>query len=137
MRRVGGHLGALALLAVAAPAPAQPVDMAGAEHVTLGTGIEGWFYLKRDELSVVRMRMAPAASEDRHIHRKARLFVTMLSGSSTVEIDGKVHVVAQGQGIEIPPGTPHKASNPGKTPVELLVVAMPPSAGDREPAPNP
>jgi mannose-6-phosphate isomerase-like protein (cupin superfamily) len=137
MRPAARRLRALPLLALAAPALAQqPVDRAAAEHVTLGPGIEGWYYLKRDDLSVTSMSMAPGAREERHIHRKARLFITMLSGSSIVEIDGKDHVVAQGQGIEIPPAVPHRARNPGASPVELLVVAMPPSAGDREPAPD-
>lgn len=137
MPRLAAFLFALPMpvLGFAAQAGAQPVDKSRAEHVTLGPGIEGWFLLKRDDLSVTHMEMAPGANEDLHIHRRARLFITMVNGSSTVEIDGKVHVVARGQGIEIPPGAPHRARNPGTAPVTLLVVAMPPSAGDREAVP--
>jgi mannose-6-phosphate isomerase-like protein (cupin superfamily) len=135
MRR--SALAGLVVLALFSPAPAaaQVVDMASAEHATLAAGIEAWHYLRRDDLSVMRMRFAPGASEERHLHRRTRLFVTLLSGGMTVEIDGTIHVVAPGQAIEIPPGAPHRASNPGATAAEAMVVAMPPSAGDREAVP--
>jgi mannose-6-phosphate isomerase-like protein (cupin superfamily) len=130
MRRLG--LAALLGLLLNSPATAQIADPSTAEHVTISPGIESWFYLKRDDLSVVRMRIAPGASEDLHLHRRARLYITMLTGTLTVEIGGKEHVVTQAQGIEIPPGTPHRARNTTATPIDLMVVAMPPSAGDRE-----
>jgi mannose-6-phosphate isomerase-like protein (cupin superfamily) len=120
---------------LADPAPAQPVDTASAEHVAMGEGMEAWHYLKRADLSVMRLLMAPGASEERHLHRKARLFVTALSGTTQIEIGGRHYVLAPGQGIEIPPEAPHRARNTGATPAELLVVAMPPTAGDREAVP--
>ena len=135
MRRVG-LAALLALLCGSAPAVAQVADPSTAEHANISPGIESWSYLKRDELSVVRMRIAPGASETLHLHRRARLYITMLTGTLTMEVGGKQHIVAQGQGIEIAPGTPHRAINAGAAPIDLMVVAMPPSAGDREVVPQ-
>ena len=41
-----------------------------------------------------------------------------------------------GQGIEVPPGTPHQAKNLVEGPVEFLVISMPPSHDDRVAAPE-
>jgi len=40
-------------------------------------------------------------------------------------------VVSAGQGIEVPPGTPHRFFNRSAADVELLVISSPRSHGDR------
>lgn len=112
------------------------MDKGNAEHYLWGGENDGWHYLKRDDLSVIRERMVPGSMEERHLHKTSRQFFTVLSGTMTIEIGGTDHVLAAGQGIEVPPGLPHQAKNVSPDAVEFLVVSMPPSHGDRVPAPR-
>lgn len=126
----------LALLAFAAPAmahdTAHPIDQSGAEHYFWGGANEGWHYLKRDDLSIIREKMVPGGMEENHRHLKSRQFFYVLSGTLTMGMDGRDIAVKAGQGLEVPPGTAHQAKNLTDTPIEILVVSMPPSHGDRE-----
>jgi len=123
----------LALLASPAIAQNAPhiVDLANAEHYVWGGANDGWHFLKRDDLSIIRERMVPGSKEQRHLHRKARQFFQVLSGTFTLEIAGTDFTLKPGQGIEVPPGTPHQAKNLTDSPVEFCVVSMPASHGDR------
>jgi len=122
----------LPLLLCAAPAAAQVIDQSTAEHYVWGGSNDGWHYVKRDDLSVIRMRMAPGAIEERHLHRRARLFIQVLTGTMTIDIAGKVSTLTPGQMIEVPPATAHHVTNGTKAPIEFLVISNPPAPGDRE-----
>lgn len=126
------------LLAAAAPeAPPVPVQKEGAEHYVWGGVNDGWHLVKRDDLSVIHERIQPGASEVRHHHQRARQFFYVLSGELTMELGGETHRLGAGQGIEIPPGTPHQAQNRSAAPIEILVTSTPKSHGDRVEAPAP
>ena len=66
------------------------------------------------------------------MHRRARQFFYILAGEATIEIAGRDVVVTAGQGIEVPPGTPHQFFNRSAADVEMLVISSPRSHGDRE-----
>jgi mannose-6-phosphate isomerase-like protein (cupin superfamily) len=135
MKRLVLLLPFLVLPALAQDAP-HIVDTGNAEHYVWGGTNDGWHFLKRDDLSIIRERMVPGAKEERHLHRKSRQFFHVLAGTFTVEIAGTDFTLKPGQGIEVPPGTPHQAKNPTDAPAEFLVISMPPSHGDRVAAPN-
>ncbi|MCP1471364.1 mannose-6-phosphate isomerase-like protein (cupin superfamily) [Sphingobium sp. OAS761] len=127
----------LAAAPVSAPAMPAPVDRASGEHYVWGDVNDGWHLVKRPDLSVIEEQIAPGAREVRHLHAKARQFFYVLSGMLTMEADGRVVTVTAGQGIEIPPGTPHQARNDSTAPLVILVTSAPPSHGDRVAAPLP
>lgn len=119
------------------PAIAPVVDAASVEHYIWGEINEGWRLVDRPDLSVIRERMKPGGKETRHHHEKARQFFYVLSGQFTMELDGVVHTLSPGQGIEIPPGLPHQAMNASGADTEFMAISQPASQGDRVDAPRP
>jgi quercetin dioxygenase-like cupin family protein len=102
-----------------------------APHYLWGGDCDGWAYLARPDLSVIRERMPPGRSEVRHHHERARQFFYVLTGALTLEIDGAVHVAAAGEGLEIAPGARHQARNETDGDIEFLVISHPTTRGDR------
>ena len=107
------------------------VDDGNAEHYIWGEINDGWRYVDRGDLSVIHERMKPGGREVRHAHQKARQFFYVLSGQFSMELDGTVHTLNPGQGLEIPPGSPHQAMNLSDADVDFMVVSTPTSKGDR------
>lgn len=140
MRLTSLSAAALALSACATPAPAPAVapvrDMANVEHYVWGEINEGWRFVDRPDLSVIRERMKPGGKETRHAHAKARQFFYVLSGEFTMELEGRSLTLHPGQGVEIPPGAPHQAQNLSSADTEFIVVSQPTSRGDRIDAPQ-
>jgi quercetin dioxygenase-like cupin family protein len=113
------------------------IDGTNAEHYAWGDGCDGWHLLKTDGLSVIKERVPPGRGEVRHYHRSARQFFYILAGEATLEAGGKEHSLAAGQGLEVPPGIPHRFRNDSANEVVFLVVSSPKSHGDRVDAPEP
>lgn len=113
------------------------IDIANAEHYAWGDGCDGWHLLKTDGLSVIQERVPPGRGEVRHYHRSARQFFYILSGEALLEAGGAEHRLAAGQGLEVPPGVPHRFRNGSGNDVVFLVVSSPKSHGDRVDAPEP
>ena len=111
-----------------------PISHTSAEHYAWGQQCDGWHLLKQEGLSVIEERMPPGASEERHRHARSRQFFFVLAGELEIEMEGTVHVIAPGAGIEVPPGAAHIAANRGAEPLRFLLVSQPPTHGDREPA---
>ena len=107
------------------------MDRAGAEHYLWGEGCDGWRLLKRQDLSVIAERVPPGAREARHVHAVSRQFFFILSGRAVIEVDGCVHDVDEGQGLEIAPGQVHQFRNESETDVHFLVISQPTTRGDR------
>lgn len=107
------------------------ISREGAEHYTWGAGCDGWHLVKTSEMSLIEERMPPGASEERHLHRRARQFFYVLAGELTMEVNGCEQVLGAGQGVEIAPGEAHQAFNRSATDVRILVTSVPPSHGDR------
>lgn len=114
----------------------KPVSVTNAQHYIWGKVCDGWHLVRSEGLSVIEERMPPGAQEQRHLHTHARQFFYVLAGELTLEIEGQVHRIAAGQGIEVAPGHGHQAANPagGRAEVRFLVISAPPAQGDRVPA---
>lgn len=108
-----------------------PISASTAEHYTWGNGCDGWHLVRTAELSIIEERMPPGASEGRHYHVRARQFFYVLEGELTMDVEGAVHTLHVGEGVEIAPGQGHQAINRSGVPVRFLVMSQPPSHGDR------
>jgi quercetin dioxygenase-like cupin family protein len=107
------------------------VSVATAEHYVWGDGCDGWHLVRTPELSVIEERMPAGASEQRHKHQFAWQFFYVMAGELTMEVDGTIHLLAAGTGLEIEPGMAHQAMNKSVTNVRFLVTSCPPSHADR------
>ena len=101
-------------------------------HYTWGNACDGWHFVNQPSLSVIRERMPPGTAEVRHLHKTARQFFFVLAGVAVLELDGSTHELKCGEGLEVPPGSPHQIFSRGAEPLDLLVVSQPHSHGDRE-----
>ena len=110
----------------------EPISAATAEHYVWGEVCDGWHLVQTPELSVIEERMPPGASEQRHRHEFARQFFYVLAGELTMEVDGAVHALTTGMGLEIAPGCAHQAMNRSGEDARFLVVSHPRSHGDRK-----
>jgi len=102
-------------------------------HETWGADCSAWRLLTGPDLAVAEEVMPPGTTEKRHVHRRARQFFYVLSGTLAMEREGAATVsLAPGEGLEMPPGIPHRAHNSGNGPVRFLVISAPQTKGDRE-----
>lgn len=102
-------------------------------HESWGADCSAWRLLARPDLAVAEEVMPPGTSEKRHLHRRARQFFYVLSGTlSMARDDGETVTLGCGEGLEMPPGIAHRAHNPSSEPVRFLVVSAPQTKGDRE-----
>jgi uncharacterized cupin superfamily protein len=106
-----------------------------ARHYDWGAGCEGWHLLERSDLSIIEERVPPGASESRHRHGKARQFFYALSGEAMLEVDGTIHRLQAGEGLQVAPGVAHQLRNDGDVDARFLVISTPHSHGDRSEAP--
>jgi mannose-6-phosphate isomerase-like protein (cupin superfamily) len=113
-----------------------PISAArGAEHYTWGGVCDGWHLLRRDDLSVILEVAPPGATETAHFHERSRQFFFVLEGTASMEIGAATLRIGPREGLEVPPGVPHRFFNEGNAPVTFLVTSMPASHGDRVPVP--
>jgi mannose-6-phosphate isomerase-like protein (cupin superfamily) len=96
-----------------------------------GEPCDGWHLARSEALSVIQERVPPGASETRHAHRYAEQFFYVLQGIATIEIDGHVYVLSNGEGITVSSGQAHRLSNESTQDLHFLVISTPPSHGDR------
>ncbi|WP_423800992.1 cupin domain-containing protein [Neobacillus sp. SAB-20_R2A] len=104
---------------------------ANAEHYIWGQQCDGWHLVKDANLSIIHERMPPNTAEERHYHVQARQFFFILSGTATLEVDGKRVILKQMEGYEVPPMAPHQIFNETDNDIEFLVTSQPNSRGDR------
>jgi len=107
------------------------ISKQSAEHYIWGDNCDGWHLVKGHDLSIIHEKMPAHTSEVRHYHQHARQFFFVLSGTATMEIDDKVVVLNQQEGIEVLPLVPHQMMNKSNDEVEFLVISQPNSKGDR------
>jgi len=106
-------------------------DTSTAEHYTWGSICDGWHLLKDASLSVIQERVPPSTGEIKHYHVTARQFFYVLSGVATMEFDDDAVTFGPGQGLHVPPDTPHRFVNRSDADVVFLVISSPTTAGDR------
>ncbi|WNQ11071.1 cupin domain-containing protein [Paenibacillus aurantius] len=102
-----------------------------AEHYIWGETCDGWHLVKQPGMSVIQERMPPGTFEVRHYHGKARQFFYVLNGEAVLELDRTEYTLVGGEGLEVPPGTPHQMKNRSEAEVEFLVISSPSTAEDR------
>jgi mannose-6-phosphate isomerase-like protein (cupin superfamily) len=107
------------------------ISAENAEHYQWGDACDGWFLLKRDDLSIILEKMPPQTSEVRHYHVFSKQFFFILKGEAVMEREGEEYILKANEGIEIPPGIPHQIRNESQHAVEFLVTSTPPAYGDR------
>jgi mannose-6-phosphate isomerase-like protein (cupin superfamily) len=103
----------------------------GARHYTWGGDCDGWVMVDQPELSVISERMPANRAERRHHHISSRQFFHVTHGTLTMEVEGAVHHIDAGGGIEIPPSVRHQARNETSEDIEFLVISQPTTRGDR------
>ena len=115
-----------------------PVSVETVEHYVWGDQqgpvCDGWHLVRAENLSVIEELMPPGAREERHVHARARQFFYVLEGELTIEVAGREHGLAAGQGMEVTPGTAHLVLNTMRRGVRFLVISSPPGQGDRSAA---
>ena len=87
------------------------LDQQNTEHYNWGNNCDGWHFLKSDNLSVIKEKMPPFASEKIHYHHKTQQVFYVLSGIATFEVDDLEITVKQHEGFYIKPGIKHKIIN--------------------------
>lgn len=107
------------------------ISKATAEHYHWGEQCDGWYLLKRSDMSIIHECMPPVTKEVRHYHCQSRQFFLVLSGELTMELEGELHTLSAHQGIEIPPQAKHQAQNLSQHAVEFVVISHPTTRGDR------
>ena len=102
-------------------------------HETWGGSCSAWRLLAGRDLAVAEEVMPPGTMEKRHVHRRARQFFYVLSGTLTMEReDGESIDLGTGEGLELSPGITHRARNVSQESVRFLVISAPTTKGDRE-----
>jgi mannose-6-phosphate isomerase-like protein (cupin superfamily) len=109
----------------------QPVSVLNAEHYMWGDACDGWHLLQRDDMSVIQERVPAGSAEVMHYHQAARQFFFILEGRGTMVFTDQSIRLEKGEGLEIPPGMPHRFSNQSQSDVLFLVFSVPRSQGDR------
>lgn len=109
------------------------ISKQNAEHYIWGDKCDGWYLVNHKDLSVIQERMPANTKEVRHYHKNSRQFFYVLTGISTIEIDGQSISLYPKEGIEVPPLIPHQMRNESNQDVEFLVISQPNShnTGDR------
>jgi mannose-6-phosphate isomerase-like protein (cupin superfamily) len=107
------------------------ISKTNGEHYIWGTNCDGWHLVSQKDLSVIHERMPSGTAEVRHYHKESYQFFFVLSGTATMEVDGKIEILKEFEGVEIPPNTPHQMMNQSDRDVEFLVISTPTSKGDR------
>lgn len=112
------------------------VDRSSSEKIEWGTNCKSWVLLDEENLNIKSERVPPGETESRHIHQSTRQFFYVLSGEAKIEIDGEIHEILAGQGIEVPHNTPHEFMNKSDTYVDFLVISTADPTSDREHRPR-
>ncbi|EEG29841.1 cupin domain protein [[Clostridium] methylpentosum DSM 5476] len=102
-----------------------------AEHYKWKGICDGWYFVKRDDVSIIAEKMPPHTAEDMHYHTQSRQFFYVLSGEAVMKLPENEVSLCAGEGIEIPLGTPHQMTNRAYSELQFLVVSAPKSHGDK------
>lgn len=108
------------------------INQENSTHYKWGENCDGWKFLDKENLSIIREKMPPNTSETLHYHKKAMQFFYILKGTATFEIENKTFTINENEGIEIKPLKKHKISNQTKANLEFIVISQPTTKnGDR------
>ena len=108
-----------------------PISILNAEHYLWGDACDGWFYLKNENVSIIQERVPAGRGEVMHYHQNSRQFFFILEGEGTMIFKDQSVTLRTGEGLEIPPDTPHQFNNLSQSEVRFLVISVPNHHGDR------
>ncbi|MBD1372558.1 cupin domain-containing protein [Hazenella sp. IB182357] len=107
-----------------------------APHYKWGTDCDGWLLADHPAFSVIEERMPAHTKEVRHYHTNARQFFYILSGTATLEVEGKYIELSPQDGIEIAPLTIHQMMNRTDHELSFILFSSPSTRGDRKVSPK-
>lgn len=79
-----------------------------------------------EEQSLAEATLPPGGQTERHYHLVSEEFYYILSGTGTMELEGKTKLVGPGDAILIPKGDWHQITADGETELKLLCCCSPP-----------
>src|SRR5690349_20399796 len=87
------------------------ISIDNAEHYVWGQICDGWYLVKRAEMSVIQERVPAGSAEVTHYHERARQFFYILEGEGTLSFEDHEVILQKGQGLEIQPMIKHQFKN--------------------------
>ena len=109
-----------------------PVSRDTTPSYSWGEDCTAWPFVDREDLSVIEEEIASGSGEQLHRHQQARQFFYILCGEATFVVDGVLHKVSAGAGLEIAPRQAHLIRNDTEDLLRFLVISAPRAHGDRE-----
>jgi mannose-6-phosphate isomerase-like protein (cupin superfamily) len=107
------------------------ISIDNAEHYGWGQICDGWYLVKREDMSVIQERVPAGGAEVTHYHERARQFFYVLEGEGTISFEDHEVILQKGQGLEIQPMIKHQFKNNSSMDVHFLVISVPSTRGDR------
>jgi mannose-6-phosphate isomerase-like protein (cupin superfamily) len=95
------------------------------EHYIWGDNCDGWYFLKRNDVSVIQEKMPSGTSEIKHFHKETRQFFYILNGTASIDIEGIFFEITANSGIEIQPFQVHQIFNKSNSDLEFLLISCP------------
>lgn len=75
-----------------------------------------------DRYKIKRIIVEPGARLSLQYHHHRSEHWVVVRGTALVSLDGSESMIYEGQSCYVPKGTPHRLSNPGKVPLEIIEV---------------
>jgi mannose-6-phosphate isomerase-like protein (cupin superfamily) len=95
-----------------------------------GSTIREWagpgYAAEAANLSLAEATVAPGGTTIEHRHRRSEELYLVTAGAGTLRIGDEERVVAVGDCVAIPPGTPHRLHNDGEVDLVVVCACSPP-----------
>ena len=101
------------------------------EEYDWGTDCLGWHLVNNPELSIIQELMPANTTEVKHKHLNAQQFFFVLKGVATFDLEGKITLVKENEGIHVQQNQEHQIKNNTESDLEFLVISQPHSHNDR------
>lgn len=75
-----------------------------------------------ERYEVKHLTIKPGASQSLQLHRRRAEHWVVVRGTARVECDDETYELGENQSTYIPVGSPHRISNPGTTPLEIIEI---------------
>ena len=100
-------------------------------HYQWGNHCDGWNLVDESTLSVKLESMPGGTEEVLHYHQHAQQFFFILKGEAAFEIEGKIVLVHEHEGIHIKPKQKHRIMNSSDASLEFILCSQPSAQHDR------
>ncbi|MBS1599411.1 MAG: cupin domain-containing protein [Bacteroidetes bacterium] len=101
------------------------------KHYQWGNQCDGWNFVEEDALSVKLESMPSGTEEVLHYHQHAQQFFFILRGEAAFEVEGKIILVREREGINIKPKEKHRIMNGSNAVLEFILCSQPSAQHDR------